>query len=68
MGEQSSVDRDRLFTQIDDLMKRLNQLDPPFDSWQQAMKEVEVFIDVLEQHENREVENMTKLIPNTELP
>lgn len=68
MGEQSSVDRGRLFAQIDDLMERLNQVDPPFNSWQQAMKEVEDFIDVLEQHENREVENMTKLIPDPELP
>jgi hypothetical protein len=64
MGKQSSRDRNRLFSQLDDLISRLNQLDPPFASWERAIEEVELFVDKLEQHENREAKSIHALIPD----
>ncbi len=67
MNNQSLRDRGRLFAQLDDLTDRLNQLDPPFVSWQRATEEVEAFVAVLEEHERREAENMEELIPPPEI-
>ncbi len=67
MGKQSSRDRARLLAQLDDLMDRLIQLDPPFVSWQRAIQEVEAFVDLLGDHEAREIKSVQTLIPDSEL-
>lgn len=67
MRRQSSADRDQLIEQLDDLAMRLNELDPPFVSWQRAVDEVETLVHSLEAHEARESERMTELLPSSEL-
>jgi chromosome segregation ATPase len=67
MNTQSMHDRQRLLDQLNDLMNRLEQLDPPFASWQQATEEVDGLVGVLETHERREAANVEKLIPPSEL-
>jgi hemerythrin-like domain-containing protein len=61
---QSDHDHKHLLVRLDDLMARLNQTEPPFASWQAAMEEVELFVDVLEQHEERESESIKILMPS----
>lgn len=60
---QSGRDHHRLLCRLDDLIDRLAQIDPPFDSWQAAMDELEMFVDLLEQHEERESESIETLMP-----
>jgi hypothetical protein len=61
--KQSSRDHSLLLSRLDDLSKRLSELEPPFESWQQAMQDVELFVDTLEQHEDRESESVMMLMP-----
>ena len=61
--KQSSRDHSLLLSRLDDLSKRLSELEPPFESWQQAMQDVEFFVDTLEQHEDRESESVMMLMP-----
>lgn len=67
MSKQSSRDRERIFSHLDGLMDRLNQLDPPFVSWERAIEEVEEFVAVLEQHERREAKSIKTVISNSEI-
>lgn len=60
---QASRDHGQLLDRVDDLIERLSQLEPPFDSWQQAVYEIGLFIDALEQHEEQESENLQWLSP-----
>ena len=60
---QSDRDHSRLLERLDGLIDRLDQTEPPFASWQAAMEEVELFVDVLEQHEDQESESFEMLIP-----
>jgi hypothetical protein len=61
---QSEHDHDLLLERIDDLVSRLEQVEPPFRSWLEAMDEVDLFVDVLEQHEEQELESLSMLIPD----
>jgi len=47
-------DHAAMLNQLDELMQRLNQLDPPFCSWLAAMEEIEAFVSRLWQHERLE--------------
>lgn len=60
-GRSSSGHQD-LLDELDSLISRLNDLEPPFDSWQTAMSEVSEFFDDLEQHEKQESESVAGLI------
>ena len=60
---QSARDHTRLLEDLDDFIQRLNLLNPPFDSWQAAMREFDLFFDRLEQHEDQESESMNALMP-----
>ncbi len=60
---QSSSDHEKLFGRLDDLIERLNQPEPPFSSWEAAMQEVQLFVDVLEQHEEQESDSFEILMP-----
>ena len=61
--KQSSRDHSQLLTRLDDLSKRLSELEPPFESWQEAMQDVELFVNELEQHEDHESESVMMLRP-----
>jgi hypothetical protein len=60
---QASGDHDQLCERLDNLIERLDQVVPPFASWQNAMDEVELFVDALEQHEEQESETFKMLMP-----
>ena len=60
---QSSHDHHQLLARLDDLIQRLGQTEPPFDSWQAAMDELESFVDLLEQHEEQEADSIGMLMP-----
>lgn len=60
---QSARDHAQLLARLDDLISRLDQIEPPFASWQVAMNELELFVDLLEQHEERESECIETLMP-----
>lgn len=59
---RSSPGHQQLRDKLDGLIDRLNDLEPPFDSWQSAMAEVGEFFDDLEQHEKQESESVAGLI------
>ena len=59
----ASQDHEHLLGRITDLIVRLQQPEAPFESWQQAVREVELFLDALEQHEEHEEANITWLAP-----
>lgn len=52
-----------LVARMDDLYEKLMQLEPPFASWQDAVQQIGLFVDVLEQHEEQESENIHWLSP-----
>jgi iron-sulfur cluster repair protein YtfE (RIC family) len=60
---KATQDHISLSTRLDDLIDRLAQTEPPFDSWEQAVQEVDLFIDALEQHEEQESASITWLSP-----
>lgn len=60
---QIAADHAHLLTRLDSLIKELEELDPPFDSWQEAVAEVERFCDALEQHEEQESDCINWLTP-----
>jgi hypothetical protein len=60
---QSSRDHSQLLTRLDDLSRRLSELEPPFESWQEAMQDVELFVNALEHHEDHESESVMMLMP-----
>ena len=60
---KAAQDHQSLSTRLDDLIDRLRQNEPPFDSWEQAVQEVDLFIDALEQHEEQESASITWLSP-----
>ncbi len=51
---QAAADHDQLLQRLDGLTARLNQTEPPFDSWEQAFQEVERLMDAIDQHEAHE--------------
>ncbi len=61
---QAIRDHRVLLDRLNDLVDRLDELEPPFESWQSAINEVESFVAALEQHEDHEAENVAMLIPH----
>jgi len=61
MRRQATNDHEQLLSQLDELIAKLNALEPPFDSWQAAIEQVESFADLLEQHEEQESESILAL-------
>ncbi len=59
-------DHANLLKRLDDLISRLNQTEPPFDFWEQAVREVDLFLDAMEEHEEQETANITWLSPQSE--
>lgn len=60
---QVAADHVNLLARLDELISRLSEADPPFESWQQAVEEVELFWDALELHEEQESDCITWLAP-----
>ncbi len=60
---QTRRDHQQLAERLEELIARLNELEPPFVSWESAIDEVELFVIVLEQHEDQHVESFETLIP-----
>ncbi len=60
---QTERDHQQLLNDLDNFVQRLNQLEPPFDSWQSAMREFDLFFDRLEQHEVQESESIKAMMP-----
>lgn len=60
---QSVRDHHQLLSRLDDLTARLDEIEPPFASWQAAMDELESFVDLLEQHEEQESDSIRMLMP-----
>jgi iron-sulfur cluster repair protein YtfE (RIC family) len=60
---QIEADHVNLTSRLDMLISQLGELEPPFDSWQQAVEEVERFCDALEQHEEQESDCIEWLMP-----
>ena len=61
--QQSAHDHANLIKRLDDLISRLQQNEPPFDSWEQAVGEIDLFMDAIEEHEEQENANITWLSP-----
>jgi hypothetical protein len=59
---QSSRDHGELLGRLDELCERLRAPDPPFESWQSAMREVDLFVVALERHEEQESESVETLM------
>ncbi len=51
-------DHQHLTQRIDDLIAKLSELEPPFDSFQQAIDQVGLFVDAFEQHEEQESQGL----------
>ena len=62
LRSQSLNDHHLLGAHLDDLVDRLSETDPPFSSWQAAMKQVQGFIDRMEQHELTETRAIEALL------
>lgn len=63
---QVAIDHGCLLSRLDTLIGRLSELEPPFESWQAAVEEVELFCDALEQHEEQESDCLNWLVPKQE--
>ncbi len=53
---------EQLLEKLDDLTSRLKAPEPPFESWQAAIKEIEMFVELLEQHERDEAASLEHLL------
>ncbi|WP_182870995.1 hemerythrin domain-containing protein [Rhodopirellula sp. JC639] len=60
---QTSADHRLLLSRLDELHARLKEVDPPFASWTDAMDEVDVFFEEMEQHERSEADRVGMLMP-----
>ncbi|GAA5510881.1 hemerythrin domain-containing protein [Novipirellula caenicola] len=60
---QACQDHEELLSELDDLADRLDQVEPPFESWPDAVHEVTLFIDRFEEHEECEAEHILWLAP-----
>lgn len=61
---QVACDHERLLSRLDALVAQLSDLEPPFDSWQAAVEQVERLCDAIEQHEEQESDCIGWLLPN----
>ena len=55
---QALRDHEQLLARMDELNEKLLQLEPPFASWQEAVQQIGLVMDMLEQHEEQESENI----------
>ena len=60
---QTLSDQETLVARLDDLHRRLMEIDPPFQSWTEAMQEVDVLFEAMQQHELREADRVDMLMP-----
>ncbi len=60
---QTRLDHQALLSRLDDLTRRLKEIDPPFESWTAAMDEVDLFFEAMEEHERNEHERVGMLMP-----
>lgn len=60
---QSDREHHNLLGRAEDMIARLDQIDPPFESWQQAMDEMDGLVSLLEQHESNEWDSIEMLLP-----
>lgn len=58
----SDLDHAQLLLRFEELIGRLEQTVPPFDSWEAAMEEVVILVETLEQHEENESESVRMLL------
>ena len=62
LQSRSAADHQAMMQRIDSLMERLNRLEPPFESWMSAMKEIEAFVTSLNEHEEEETRHITAML------
>lgn len=60
---QATRDHEILLKRMEELNEKLSQLEPPFESWQEAVEQIGLFMDAFEQHEEQESENIQWLSP-----
>lgn len=60
---QTQLDHRELLDRLDDMTQRLRETDPRFESWTEAMDEVDVFFAAVEQHELLESDRVIMLVP-----
>ncbi len=65
---QTVTDHQELLSRLDDLYQRLQEIDPPFASWSEAMDQVDVFFAAVEQHELLESDRVAMLVPEVDAP
>jgi len=53
-NRRAASDHQHLLQRVDELISKLRELEPPFDSFQQAIDQVGLFVDAFEQHEEQE--------------
>ncbi|TWT80997.1 hypothetical protein CA13_24440 [Planctomycetes bacterium CA13] len=61
--KKAEQDHNQLMKELEGLIDRLSQLDPPFDSWEAAISEVGLFAQRLDEHEAYECEHIEWLGP-----
>lgn len=64
LSQESTSDHSELLDRLAQLMERLNQLEPPYDSWQDALAEFEQIVVAIEDHEAEESRQVAALIPS----
>ena len=60
---QCDRDHSQLLEQIDHLIEQLRQLEPPFESWTDGVRQLERILDALDFHEEQEDETLACLCP-----
>jgi iron-sulfur cluster repair protein YtfE (RIC family) len=53
-AQELQAEHAEFLTQLDDLIARLHELEPPFASWQEACRKLEAILGRLRRHEGRE--------------
>lgn len=61
--KQSARDHQNLLLRVDALIERLDRLEPPYNSWQEAIDDLESLVSLLEQHEANEWDSLEMLLP-----
>ena len=62
LHQRATSDHETLLIRLDDLIERLNHLEPPFQSWLEAMQEIELFTLQLQEHEDYEWEQINAIV------
>ena len=64
----TSGDHQNLTHRVDELIAKLSEFDPPFESFEQAIDQVGLFVDAFEQHEDQEAQGLQWLAINNSDP